>query len=98
MSEELVGPLSGRLPPAVPGILAGGMKCAPGIGPVRWSILASQERPPRPTRRRRSFTPQFKAQIVLEVLSGLRSQDEVARQHKLKLELMERDLVTLRTG
>src|SRR3954466_10657971 len=43
-----------------------------------------------PKRRRRSFTPQFKAQVVLEVLSGLRSQAEVARQHKLKPELIAR--------
>jgi transposase-like protein len=41
-----------------------------------------------PKRRRRSFTPQFKAQVVLEVLSGLKSQAEVARQHKLKPELI----------
>ena len=41
-------------------------------------------------RRRRSFTPQFKAQIVLEVLAGLKSQAEVARQHKLKPELIAR--------
>jgi transposase len=43
-----------------------------------------------PKRRRRSFTPQFKAQIVLEVLAGLKSQAEVARQHKLKPELITR--------
>ena len=43
-----------------------------------------------PKRRRRAFTPQFKAQIVLEVLSGLKSQAEVARQHKLKPELVAR--------
>jgi putative transposase len=43
-----------------------------------------------PKRRRRSFTPQFKAQVVLEVLAGLRSQAEVARQHKLKPELVAR--------
>ena len=36
-----------------------------------------------PKRRRRSFTPQFKAQVVLEVLSGQRSASESARQHKL---------------
>src|SRR3954453_20822789 len=41
-------------------------------------------------RRRRSFTPQFKAQVVLEVLAGLKSQAEVARQHKLKPELIAR--------
>jgi transposase len=41
-------------------------------------------------RRRRSFTPQFKAQVVLEVLSGQRSQAAVARQHKLKPELIAR--------
>ena len=43
-----------------------------------------------PKRRRRSFTPQFKAQVVLEVLSGQKSQAEVARQHKLKPELIAR--------
>jgi transposase-like protein len=43
-----------------------------------------------PKRRRRSFTPQFKAQVVLEVLAGLKSQAEVARQHKLKHELIAR--------
>jgi transposase-like protein len=43
-----------------------------------------------PKRRRRSFTPQFKAQIVLEVLTGLKSRAEVARQHKLKPELIAR--------
>jgi transposase-like protein len=43
-----------------------------------------------PKRRRRAFTPQFKAQVVLEVLSGLKSQAEIARQHKLKSELVAR--------
>jgi transposase len=43
-----------------------------------------------PRRRRRSFTAEFKAQVVLEVLSGLKSQAEVARQHKLRLELIAR--------
>ncbi len=43
-----------------------------------------------PKRRRRSFTPQFKAQVVLEVLTGLKSQSEVARQHGLKPELVAR--------
>ena len=43
-----------------------------------------------PKRRRRSFTPQFKAQVVLEILTGLKSQAEVARQHKLRPELIAR--------
>jgi transposase len=43
-----------------------------------------------PKRRRRSFTAEFKAQVVLEVLTGLKSQAEVARQHKLKPELITR--------
>ena len=43
-----------------------------------------------PKRRRRSFTPQFKAQVVLEVLSGQRSASEAARLHKLKPELISR--------
>jgi transposase len=32
----------------------------------------------------RSFTPEFKAQVVLEVLSGARSAAEVCREHQLK--------------
>ena len=43
-----------------------------------------------PKRRRRSFTAEFKAQVVLEVLSGLRGQAEVARQHKRKPEPIAR--------
>ncbi len=43
-----------------------------------------------PKRRRRSFTPLFKAQGVLEVLSGQKSASEAARQHKLKPELIAR--------
>ena len=43
-----------------------------------------------PKRRRRPFTPQFKAQVVLEGLSGQRSASEAARQHKLKPELISR--------
>ena len=43
-----------------------------------------------PKRRRRSFTPQFKAQVVLEVLAGLKSPSEIARQHKLKPDLIAR--------
>src|SRR5689334_14270079 len=43
-----------------------------------------------PKRRRRSFTAKFKAQVVLEVLSGTRSQAEAARQYKLKPELIAR--------
>ena len=43
-----------------------------------------------PKRRRRSFTPQFKAQVVLEVLSSQRSASDSARHHKLKPELISR--------
>jgi transposase-like protein len=43
-----------------------------------------------PRRRRRTFTPQFKAQVVLEVLAGLKRQSEVARQHRLNPELIAR--------
>jgi transposase-like protein len=43
-----------------------------------------------PKRRRRSFTPQFQAQAVLEVLTGVTSQAEVVRQHGLKPELVAR--------
>ena len=43
-----------------------------------------------PKRRRRSFAPQFKAQVVLEVVSGQRNASEAARQHKRKPELISR--------
>jgi transposase-like protein len=43
-----------------------------------------------PKRRRRSFTSLFRAQVVLAVLSGLKSQAEVAQQHKLEPELISR--------
>jgi transposase-like protein len=43
-----------------------------------------------PKRRRRSFTTEFKAQAVLEALAGLKSQVEIARQHKLKPEHIAR--------
>jgi transposase len=43
-----------------------------------------------PKRRRRPFTAEFKAQVILEVLAGLKSQAEVARQHRLKPELVAR--------
>jgi transposase-like protein len=43
-----------------------------------------------PKRRRQSFTPQFKAQVVLELIAGPKSPSEVARQHQLKPELIAR--------
>lgn len=36
----------------------------------------------------RSFTPDFKAQVVLEVLSGSRSAAEICRQYELKPQLL----------
>lgn len=36
-----------------------------------------------PRRARRGFTPQFKAQVVLDLLRGERSQAELCRQHQL---------------
>jgi transposase-like protein len=50
----------------------------------------SQERPPIPKRRRRSFSAEFKAQVVLDILADTRSESEAARQHKLKPELIAR--------
>ena len=35
-------------------------------------------------RARRSFTPEFKAERVLEVLSGAKTQAEVCREHQLQ--------------
>jgi transposase len=43
-----------------------------------------------PKRRRRSFTPQFKAQVVLEVLTGLKSPSElIAHWKDIALEGLE---------
>jgi len=38
--------------------------------------------------RRRSFLPEFKAQVVLEVVSGARTAAEVCREHRLKPQLL----------
>jgi len=39
------------------------------------------------SRNRRSFTRAFKAQVVLEVISGVRSAAEVRWEYKIKLQL-----------
>jgi transposase len=41
-----------------------------------------------PKRTRRSFTAQFKAEVVLAVLTGARTQADLCRQHGLKPELV----------
>ena len=38
----------------------------------------------------RSFTPEFKAQVVLEVLTGVRSADEGCQHYQLKPDLISR--------
>jgi transposase-like protein len=38
--------------------------------------------------RHRKFTPEFKAQVVLEVISGAKSAAEVCRQYQLKPQLV----------
>ncbi len=43
-----------------------------------------------PKRRRRSFTAEFKARIVLQALTGAHTQAELCRQHGLKAELVTR--------
>jgi transposase-like protein len=40
--------------------------------------------------RRRKFTPAFKAQVVLELLSGTKSSAELCRQHQLSSHLLAR--------
>jgi len=39
---------------------------------------------------RRTYTAAFKAQVVLEVLSGIKSQAELGREHRLKADLIMR--------
>src|SRR5258708_12936607 len=41
-----------------------------------------------PRRTRRIFTPEFKARVVLELISGQRSQAELCRQHQLSPSLL----------
>jgi transposase len=40
--------------------------------------------------KRRNFTPEFKAQRVLEVLTGIKTSAEVCREHSLKPEILSR--------
>ena len=40
--------------------------------------------------RRRRFTPHFKAQVVLEDLTGAKSTAEICREHRLRLQLLSR--------
>lgn len=40
--------------------------------------------------KRRTFTPEFKAQVVLEVLTGVRSAAQVCREHGLKDQVLSR--------
>jgi transposase-like protein len=41
-------------------------------------------------RTRRSFSPQFKAQTVIDLLTGVANQAEICRQHKLSPQLVAR--------
>jgi len=41
-----------------------------------------------PRRTRRVFTPEFKARVVLELISGQRSHAELCRQHQLSPSLL----------
>ena len=38
--------------------------------------------------KRRTFTPEFKAQVVLEVITGAKTAAEVCREHRLKPQLL----------
>lgn len=40
--------------------------------------------------KRRKYSPEFKAQVVLEIISGAKTQVEVARQHRIKPDLIAR--------
>ncbi len=40
--------------------------------------------------KRRTFSPEFKAQRVLEVLTGAKTATEICREHKLKPDLVSR--------
>jgi transposase len=40
--------------------------------------------------KRRTFTPEFKAQVVLEELTGVKDQAEVCREHRLRSQVFSR--------
>jgi len=40
--------------------------------------------------KRRKYSPEFKAQVVLEIISGAKTQAEIARQHRIKPDLIVR--------
>ena len=40
--------------------------------------------------KRRKFSAEFKAQVVLEVISGAKTQAEIARQHQIKPDMITR--------
>jgi transposase-like protein len=40
--------------------------------------------------KRRTFTAEFKTQVVLEVISGVKSSAEICREHNLKPQLLSR--------
>jgi transposase-like protein len=40
--------------------------------------------------KRRKYTSKFKAQVVLEIISGAKTQAEIARQHRIKPDLITR--------
>jgi len=40
--------------------------------------------------KRRKFTPDFKAQVVLEELTGVKSKAEICREHRLKPQVFSR--------
>lgn len=41
-------------------------------------------------KRRRSFTPEFKAQVILEVLSGVKSGAEACREYGIRSQLLSK--------
>ena len=40
--------------------------------------------------KRRKYSPEFKAQVVLEIISGAKTRAEVAREHRIKTDLITR--------
>lgn len=42
------------------------------------------------TVKRRKYTPEFKAQVVLEIISGAKTQAEIAREHRIKPDILVR--------
>ncbi|MCK4782870.1 MAG: transposase [Desulfobacteraceae bacterium] len=66
------------------------MKCTPKLGQIAKGSYHVHERSASMAKRRRKYSPEFKAQVVLEVLSGFKSGAEVCREYGIRSQLLSK--------